>query len=449
MTASIFAFRAAARCLLALAVVVLVGSCGGGVNGGVVNDPNRITVLPATATLYSGLPTQFVISGGSGQYIVTSSDQAVLPISGNAGGVLVAVPNDVIADTTVTLTVRDTGTNTPVSATLTVKPNPVANSVTVVASNTQGGNCAPAICSGGDGIVTATISQGPIPLAGRPVRMTVVSGDFRFIVSPPDQQEVLATSIDVVTDQTGKASARIRVFADAPNQTALVRVTDLSSGAFRESSFLLFQSTGPSPGFVVTPTSIEFRGSFTGVCANNISAVVYVFGGVPPYQIANTSGEFFSVSNDFLDHSGDNFAVTARGVCSAGFPIVVRDSAGHTATVTVSNLEGEATPTPVVVAPDEVTIASCTDAVSATISGGDGSYFVSSSSAAVVTSTSGGNVTVTRRRVGATADNSVPDPTVVVVGVSDGRTSDTVTVHLVGEGATGPGTGPNPFTGCH
>src|SRR5437868_1556460 len=199
---------------------MLAGSCGSGAVSPVVNDPNKITILPATATLYSGLPTQFTITGGTGQYIVSSSDQAAVQVSGAVpGGMLLVVPNNVIVDTTVTLTVRDTGSNTPVSATLTVKPNPVANNITITASGTQGGSCAPAICSGGDAIVTATISQGGIPLPARGVRMEVVSGDFRFIVSPPDQSEVLATSTDVVTDQTGKASARIRVLADASNQT--------------------------------------------------------------------------------------------------------------------------------------------------------------------------------------------------------------------------------------
>jgi hypothetical protein len=58
-----------------------------------VNDPTRITILPATATLFAGTPTTFTISGGTGSYIVSSSNQAVVPISGAiAGGSLVVTP---------------------------------------------------------------------------------------------------------------------------------------------------------------------------------------------------------------------------------------------------------------------------------------------------------------------------------------------------------------------
>ena len=77
MTDSIAAFRGAAvRILFAFLAAVLAGSCGSGAVSPQVNDPTLITIMPNTATLYSGLPTQFAITGGTGQYIVTSSNQA-------------------------------------------------------------------------------------------------------------------------------------------------------------------------------------------------------------------------------------------------------------------------------------------------------------------------------------------------------------------------------------
>jgi len=422
--------RGAARLLLAFLAAVLLGSCGSGAVTPQVVDPNTITVMPNTATLYSGFPTTFVITGGTGQYIVSSSDQATVPVSGLVSGNSVTiVPNNVVVDTTVTLTVRDTGATAPVSATLTVRPNPIANNITITATGTQGGSCAPAICSGGDAVVMATISQGGIPISARGGRMSVVSGDFRFIVPPPDQAEVLATSTDVVTDQTGKASARIRVLADAANQTAIVRVTDLLTLAFRDTSFFLSQSTGGSPGFFVTPDAIEFTGPTLGQCASSgVSASFFVFGGLPPYTVLNSGGNIFTVDTFNLSNSGDSVTVAPNGICSGGLPITVRDSAGHTAAVTVSNVEGTATLTPVVASPSTVGLSTCSASASVVLSGGTGSYGVVSGSNTVVTSLGGSGLTIKRR-----VPSAAPPSNSVVVAATDGRTSANITVNLSGE----------------
>ena len=101
------AFERLTRSLLLLLAAFGIASCGsGGVSGPApVVDPTRITILPATATLFAGTPTTFVISGGTGSYIVSSSNQQVIPVSGSiATGSLVVVPNAVAADTPVTLT---------------------------------------------------------------------------------------------------------------------------------------------------------------------------------------------------------------------------------------------------------------------------------------------------------------------------------------------------------
>ena len=162
-----------ARLALALLSFVVVASCGGGVSGPApVDDPSRITILPAISTVYSGTPTSFVISGGTGSYIVASSNQTVLPVVGSiTGNTLVVMPNLVVLDTIVTLTVRDTGTTPLATATVTVRPGTVNNDITIIPTSTQG-NCAPAICSGGDAQVTATLSQGGIALESK----TILSG---------------------------------------------------------------------------------------------------------------------------------------------------------------------------------------------------------------------------------------------------------------------------------
>ena len=419
----------AARLALASAAFVL-SSCSGGVTP-VVNDPETITILPSTATLYSGLPTTFSVTGGTGAYIVTSSNQAAIQVSGAVqSGPITIVPNYVVADTPVTLTVRDTGATPIVTATLTVKPNPVNNDISIIPSPTQGSTCAPAVCSGGDAQVVATISQGGIPLPARGVRLDVVSGDFRFIVTPPGSTggEILSTSIEVVSDELGKVHARLRALADAPNQTALLQVTDLGTGAFQRASFPISQQTGPAPGFTVTPSNITFQGAFVGQCTNGLRASFFVLGGTPPYTVLSGSGDAFTVTPTFIGASGEGFEVTTRGICTSddGLPITVRDAAGRTATVTVANIQGTTPITPVTVSPTSVTLTSCTGAASTAVLGGVPPYVLSFGHTFLTATVSGGTLTV-RRRAGSGDPGA---PTTVQVGVTDRRTSATLDVNL-------------------
>jgi hypothetical protein len=420
-----------ARLALALLSLVVVASCGGGVSGPApVDDPTRITILPAISTVYSGTPTTFVISGGTGSYIVASSNQTVLPVVGAiTGNTLTVMPNLVVADTIVTLTVRDTGTTPVATATVTVKPGTVNNDITITPTASQGGSCAPAICSGGDAEVVATLSQGGSPLPARGTRFEVVSGNFFFITTPPGSSvETLATSVVVITDETGKARARIRVPADAPNQTALLQVTDLGTQAFRRASFVIVQATGSSPGFFVSPTSVTFQGTRTDQCAGSgISASFFIFGGNAPYTISNTAPTAFFVSPTTVSSSGGSFTVTPTGQCFDNAAIIVRDSSGRTVTVTASNTHGTAAVPPLTVSPDTVTLSSCTGTASVTASGGNGPpYFVSSGSDSVVASISGNTVTLSRRAGSAAPTGSVS------VGVSDGTTGASITVNLSG-----------------
>lgn len=430
----------AASILPALLAAVLV-SCSGAVSGPpAVNDPTRITILPADATLYSGLPTTFVISGGTGAYFVSSSNQSVVPVSGALSGTtLLVVPNPVAVDTTVTLTVRDTGATPTASATLTVHPGTVSNNVTITPTSTQAAACDPAICSGGDAQVSVTISQGGIPLAARGVRFDVVSGDYRFITSPPGAAtETLATTITVVTDQSGLAQARIRVTAGAANQTALLLITDIASGAFQNASFIIAQSTGTSPGFFVIPDTITFTGPNNTSCANNASAEAVIFGGVPPYAVSG-AGSGFSVSPSVVANSGGSIGILALGVCTAGLPIVVQDASGHSATVTVVNELGTVTAPVLVVSPNAVTLDSCLSSASATIAGGTGNNYIVSSGSSGVFARLASPTTVSIQRTPNTPATTSP----VTVSVSDGVSTVPITVTL---GTNAAGACPEPLT---
>jgi hypothetical protein len=423
------AFGTLARAAIVVATALVAG-CGSGAVSAPPVPPEigPISITPSTATLYSDAPTTFIVTGGNGNYIIVSDNQAVLPVAGafTGGNILTLVPNPVASDTTVTLTVRDTISTTPVTAVLTVKPRTVNNVITVTPSTAE---CAAAVCSGGDAEVKVSLSQAGLPLANRTVRIDVVSGNFRVITSPAGSQETTALTGTVVTDASGVARVRIRVLADSPSQTGLLQITDVGSGSSQRASFLIAQNTGASAGFFVTPTAITFQGSRQNQCSSGASADVFVFGGVPPYTVLNTFPTFVSVSNTFVASSGGKFTVTTLGPCLSSGPIVVRDSAGRTATLTVTNSEGSQASPDLKVAPDNVTLNDCSGVASASIVGGTGSYTATSGNSAVFPIVSGNTISVQR----------VPGTKFIgeaLIGISDGQSTATLTVHVTGPVAT-------------
>lgn len=422
---------ALARVVLIAMAGVALASCGSGAVSGSapVNDPNRITILPNTATLYSGLPTQFVVSGGTGSYIVSSSNQAIVTVSGSlANNTFTVIPSEVANDTEVTLTVRDTGSTPVATATLMVRPGTVGNSITITPSSTQGGSCTPAICSGGDAEVSVQLARGGQPLINRAVRFEVLSGDFRFITSQPGAPiEVSDFTTTTLTDETGRARARLRVGVNANNQTALLRIVDTGSGAFQTSSFTIAQATGSSPGFFASPDTITFSGPNNQECANSGSVDVFVYGGTPPYNVSSV-GAPFQVSRDFVSSRGGFFSVLPRGVCVAtpGAPITIVDATGRSTVVRVANVLGANSVPALAVAPTTVSLTECNSVASITAAGGNGVYTASSGNSSVYARVVGPNNVIIGRQ-----PNSFPPPQ-VLVGVGSGNALATVTVNVSG-----------------
>lgn len=419
------------RGIAALFAVVFLASCGSGAVGPVVNDPTKITILPEAAVMYSGLPTTFSITGGTGSYIVSSSNQAILAVSGNfSSSSLTLVPNYVTEDTTVTLTARDTGTTAPATVTVTVKPGTVSNNISITPSASQPASCGTALCSGGDAEVKVTLSQGGIPLPARGVRFDVVSGDFRIIVSAAGVvPEVTALTGTTATDETGTARMRIRVLEGAPAQTGLLQVTDLGTGAYQRTSFTI-SPTGTAP-LVVQPTTISFIGPDPERCASSIVADVIVFGGSPPYAISQPGT--LSVSPSVVATSGGRFSVGANGLCTSGAVIGIVDSAGASATVAVTNVLGTVTATPdLAVFPAAVTLDTCATVANAIIVGGAATTYVAAAGTNHVTATVTGSTLSIRRTTGTGA---VTSGTVVPVFVSDGKEVRTIPATLTGLGA--------------
>lgn len=422
-----------ARFALALLALAGVTSCGSGAVSGPPASGTALSISPAIATLYSDQPTVFVITGGTGTYIVTSSDQAAVPVVGTfTGNSLVVVPNPVIADTPVTLTVSDTGTATPVTATLTVKPRTLSNVVTITPSASQSAACGSAICSGGDAEVKVTLAQGGIPLRGRQVRFDVVSGDFRVITSAPGLPESTSLSGTAATDDSGTARIRIRVLANASAQTGLLQITDEGSGSTQRTSITIAPSSNAPLN--AQPSTIVFQGVQSNTCASNIRADVIVFGGRPPYSISQPGS--FQVEPTLLTSNPDRFTVTAIGHCSAGSQIAVVDGNGATVTVTASNVLSAVpappapTPTAFTVSPTTASLSSCGDEANVALLGGSGSYFAASGNGAVLADVPESNRGRIRRRTGE-SPTFVP-PSTVDIAFHDGSVSRVVTVTLSG-----------------
>lgn len=440
-------FQRLATLAVAFSMAFGLASCG----SGAVSDTSgtgsgAISITPSTATLFSDLPTTFILSGGNGSYVVTSNNQAIIGLGGAiAGNTLTIIPNAVGADTQVTLTVTDTANHTPATANLTVKPRTVSNVITVTPSASQSAACGSAVCSGGDAEVKVTLTQNGVPLVGRTVRFDVLSGDVRIITSAAGSTETLSTSGATTSDGTGTARMRVRVLADAPAQTALIQITDLSTGFVQTASIAIAPSSNAP--LTVRPTAIQFTGPNSTTCANGVSADIVVIGGRPPYQITQPPG--FIVSPLILGSSGGRVTVTSTGQCArssstpetdGGQTVSVIDSIGASATVTIHNnpapVTGQAAP--FTASPTDVTLTSCQEVANIALAGGTGQYYAASGNSAVyayvIYSSQSAPVGAILRRPGTLAPTGLAT---VTVSFTDGQTIKEVTVHLTGTAAAG------------
>jgi len=337
--------------LAALAGVLSLAACGGGSGSpssmsGSVKVPLAIT--PATATVYSGNPFTFLVTGGTQPYAVLSSDQAALPVVGTlTGNTLVVVPGSVGADTAVTLSIRDAAGQTA-SAAVTVRPALLLPASITITGNPNCGASGATLCSGQDGTASVVL-KGPAgaPLAGRDVRFDVVQGDFSLSSTAPGQP--LVQTLTVTTDQNGNAAVRIVVPTTAATQIATIRATDVTGGSSVVGQFTIAQFVNGNSVLSIIPTGVTtFTGPDTATCSNGASASFFVFGGTPPYTIGTNFPTAITITGAPVLRSGGAFTITTNGTCFTGLTFAITDAAGRTLLTppTASNVVGTAAPAP-------------------------------------------------------------------------------------------------------
>ena len=435
-------FRSFLGIVLAIGASGLLGSCGGGgaASTGANAPGTTLFVTPANATFFAGIPATFQIVGGRAPFTITSSQPALFPVPGTTNNTSITVlpqnpsvvstgSGTVPASQVVNIDVHDalgaastaafiieqnflTGYGFTFVSTACANPGPTAPSTTTVQPPTAG-------C---DTVVQVTTSVNGNLHANQTFRFDVVTGNF-LLVDP--NTNVAGTSVTTNTDHDGKALVIIRVPNGALTQVGVFRITDVASGVSTSEAFTI---TGTNNNSLTTvPTTFTFTGALTTQCGTG-SGTFFVFGGTPPFTAASSDPNITVTSSS--NSQPGSFTVTAinPNVCSTNATIVVTDSLGQHTTATVTTAAGsQAPPTPAAfsVAPTSLTLA-CNQSGSVTAVGGSGSYSATASNTDLGVVVSGGTITITRN-----GGDPVPpfaQPTSQSVTVTDGATTQTVTV---------------------
>jgi hypothetical protein len=373
---------------LALAALAVLGGCGGG--SGAPNNPfapppttpGPLSILPSTATVYSNTPAILTITGGIPPYFVVSSNTAILPVSVSVtNGTIVLLPANVLADTVVLITAQDSA-GIKATATITVRPSPIFNTLTIKPASAACG--ANAICSGQTGTATVTVTgAGGVGIPNRQVRFDVVTG--AFAIQSNDPANPLVSTLTVVSDQFGVAQVIIQANANAPTQPAFLRATELTTGNQKTAQFTIVQTINGSAVLSVVPATATITGPDDQTCSSGFRIDYYIYGGTPPYTVVSTFPNAVTLINATVLASGMPFSAITNGTCVDPLVFSIRDAVGLQTTATLSNVVGEAAaptppPPPLEANPGSQTVVACTGkTVSVQITGGTAPYSVSGS----------------------------------------------------------------------
>jgi hypothetical protein len=420
---------------LALAGSLLLGGCGGG--GAAASNPQEggstVNILPqGISTAYAGVPFTIQVVGGRPPYSLSSSEPGVFPLPATLNGhsvtVIPANPGVVDPGTpgelpvrSVTIFARDNLGTTAQPVLIKVGQNFLtAYGLSLIRSNcptgAETGLTSPSACTGGTTLAQLQAVFGGNLHGDQQFRLEVIRGNYSLRNPVTGQASNIIT---VTSDHTGTVIGLIEVPAGVPAQIAVIRVVHIPTGVYADQAFLIGGAAlQPTEPLTPVPNAFTFTGATSAECGTGFGDF-YVFGGIPPFSAVSANNSIIVTPPQTSDNPG-RFTVGASNptICVSNGTVIVTDSLGRRATVTVTTEPGSAAPpepVPITVSPKTITL-TCGTSGSVTVVGGSGPLSVASSHPRVTAIISGTTITVTRP----VGDGATVYPTAATISVTDG-----------------------------
>jgi hypothetical protein len=430
--------------LLSLASA-LIGACGGG--GATASQQNSLAALDLLpgdqSNLYAGVPITFTIVGGRAPYQVSSGDTSIIPINelvsgntftvvpSNPGIIDVGLDPNAVPQRSVQIFVRDSGSglaNTLTGVTIFKTYHVLQNFLTgygvgytSTCATAVGSTTAGQACAGQESVANFSPVTSGILSGNRAMRVEKLTGDYDWVVEGTGQ---LQNTLNFSTNHNGVGIARLKVRVGAVTQIATYRLIDVASTLNTIQQFII-TGTPPPGAMTLIPSTLSFTSATTTRCGTG-GADVLIFDGKPPFTINNTSPNL-SITPTTVVAPSNSFNVNAfnSAICLTGATVVVTDSEGRRATLTVNTAAGTTAPPALSVAPASVTVTCVANVATVAVVGGTGANSAVSSSPRVTATVSGNAMQITRL-LGDPPPG--PYPTAVTVSVTDGTSVASVAV---------------------
>lgn len=424
-------FQTLAQYAAGLVSAFLIASCGGGGAETRAVDTNPIALNPPTATFYAGVKNTLTIAGGFGPFQMTSSDPGILAVPQVTNDRLIdVVPQqpgvvdaglaaDVLQVRTVNIVVRDAFGNFATSS-IQVAQNFLTGYGMFIGTSTCG---AATLCAGGETTLFFDSTFNGVLYAGHQFRIERVRGPFQFLDPLNSNNQVDA--VTVTADHEGKFTTVVRVATGAPSQVALIKITDIQTGAYTYRSIPIL-ATPATTTLAIVPDAINLTGPNANTCGfGNVD--VLVFDGQAPYTATCPNPQIQVNGSPSTTQPGRfTFVVGANTTCLTAEQCVIQDASGARVIVPITTVKGSApTNPPLAVSPSSLTL-TCGATGAVTVVGGSGSYSVNSTHPQVTASVSGNTVSITRAAI----DVAPPVggyPTTATISITDGATVTSVT----------------------
>ena len=438
---AIVKFLSLVRYGFALVTASLIASCGGGGAETRVIDTGPFAVNPPSASWYAGVMGTLTITGGSPPFQVSSSEPGLLPVPQftssrtldlvpNQPGVVDAgLPPDALPIRTVNIVVRSAEGNSATSV-IRVGINFLTGYNFTILGGVSGTTCSAGIvCVGGESVIEFdSVFNGNL-YKNKQFRIEKIRGPWQFV--DPINTNNQVDAVTVTSDEEGKFTTVIRVATGLPAQVAILKITDVQTGAYVFKTFTI--NTVPSTGqgtLTAIPATVNLTGPNGTTCGFGTTDVL-VFDGAPPYTAICPSPQIQVVNPSSTTEPGRftfNVGASAGGSCLTGELCVITDSKGNRITVPFTTVVGTSpAPTPLAVSPAAITL-TCGSTGAVTVVGGTGTYSTNSTSSRVTATASGNSLSISLNLTDATPAPVGGYPTTVSVGVTDGASAATVAV---------------------